>query len=174
VAFEVNADTPRSKITIAGHTFDVPEPFSEGHVLDANEAGVLNQTYAENIRNNMASKVNDAIEESKKEGGAPFDLAAMQQLVDDYTADYQFGQRRGGASGDPVEREALNQAREIVRQKIREKGGKLSDYKAADITAKAQEVLGKYPQIREKARVTVEAQQKAASELAGDSFEINV
>lgn len=173
MAFEVTAETPRSNITIAGLTFSVPEPFSEGHVLDANEAGVLNQTYAENIRNNQAAMVAEAKEKAEKEGGS-VDLAALQSAIDDYTANYQFGQRRGGASGDPVEREALNQAREIVRQKIREKGGKLSDYKAADITAKAQEVLGKYPQIREKARITVEAQQKAASELAGDSFDVSI
>ena len=174
MTFEITAETPRSNITIAGQTFSVPEPFAEGHTLDANEAGVLNQTYAENVRNNNASKVSEAIEAAKKEGAPAFDLAAMQKEIDDYTADYQFGQRRGGASGDPVEREALNQAREIVRSKIREKGGKLSDYKAADITAKAQEVLGKYPQIREKAKVTVAAQQQAATDLAGETFEVNV
>lgn len=171
---EITAETPRTSITIAGNSFKVPEPYAEGHPLDGNEASTLNQTYAENVRNNLASKVAEAVEASKKEGAAPLDLVALQTLVDDYVADYQFGVRRGGSTGDPVEREALNQARELVKAKIREKGAKLSDYKAADITKKAVEVLDKYPQIREQAKITVEAQQAAAASLAGDLAGIEV
>lgn len=171
---DITAETPRTSITIAGESFKVPEPYVAGHVLTENEAGTLNQTYAENIRNNMASKVSEALEAAKKDGAPAFDAASMQTQIDDYTADYEFGQRRGGASGDPVEREALDQARELVRAKIREKGGKLADYKAADITTKAKEVLDKYPQIREQAKARVEAQQAAAAALSADLGDFTV
>lgn len=165
---DITAETPRSTITIAGQTFKIPEPYGEGHSLNANEASTLNQTYAENIRNNMFNKIEEAVEASKKDGGAPLDMTALQQLVDDYTADYEFGQRRGGSSGDPVERAALDDARDLVRSKIREKGLKLSDYKSADITEKAKAVLEKYPQIREQAAARVKAQQEAAASLSAD------
>jgi hypothetical protein len=166
---EITSETPRSNITIAGKSFSVPEPYAEGHVLTANEAATLNQTYAENIRNNMASKVASALEAEKAEGDAqkPYDHAAMQTAVDDYVANYEFGIRRG-VTGDPVEREALNAARELVKNAIRTKGGKLSDYKPADITARASELLDKYPQIREQAKARVEANQAAAAELASN------
>lgn len=164
---DITAETPRSTITIAGHPFKVPEPYVEGHALTANEAATLNQTYAENIRNNNAKKVSDAAEAAKVEGAPALDLAKLQSEIDDYVADYEFGVRRG-VTGDPVEREALSAAKELVKNKIKEKGAKLSDYKAADITARAEEVLNKYPQIREQAKARVEAAQAAAADLAAN------
>src|SRR3954462_13657602 len=119
---EITSETPRSNITIAGKSFSVPEPYAEGHVLTVNEAATLNQTYAENIRNNMASKVAAAIEAEKADTPVPYDHTAMQTAVDDYVANYEFGVRRG-VTGDPVEREALNAARELVKNAIRTKGG---------------------------------------------------
>lgn len=167
---DITAETPRSKITISGLQFDVPEPYTEGHVLTANEASTLNQTYAENIRNNNASRIAEEKELATKEG-REVDVAKLQSELNDYIASYEFGQRRG-SSGDPVERKALEIARDLVRNKIREKGGKLSDYKPSDITARATEVLEKFPAIRERAKAQVEAEQAAASELAASVGEL--
>ena len=49
-------------ITIAGKPFTVEPKFEAGHVLTANEASTLNQTWFENLRNNFAPKA--------KEGGS--------------------------------------------------------------------------------------------------------
>jgi len=105
------------QITIQGLTFNVPDRYTEGHVLTANEASALNQTYHENLRNNFAKKVKDA-------GESP-DVEALQASLDEYAAAYQFGVRVAGAPrapADPVGKEAFAVAREAVRGKLREKG----------------------------------------------------
>lgn len=161
---EITESTPRESYTIAEETFSVPLPYTSGHVLNDNEAATLNQTWAENARNNFARKVKDA-----KEAGT-FDLEVFQGQLDDYLANYEFGVRTGGGrTGDPVMQEAMIIARDAVRKAIRGKGQNLTDYAAKEITDLAKQVIesGKYPEILEKARERVES----TKELAGISLD---
>src|SRR5262245_42373901 len=89
------------QITIKGTVFRVPIRYAAGHVLTEGEAGALNQTLHENLRNNFAKKVADG-----QEAGLPVDT--LQQQLDDYAAEYQFGARAGGVRGDPVLTLAMN------------------------------------------------------------------
>jgi hypothetical protein len=156
----VTKDTPREDITIAEKTFSVPMPYVAGHQLTEGEADQLNQVLHENIRNNYAKKVKDAVT------GSTFDQATMQSELDDYSVSYEFGVRSGGGRiSDPIEREAMTIAKELVKAKIREKGGKVADYKAADITELAEGVVARYPEIMEQARIRVEAAKSSASDL---------
>src|SRR5262245_45849295 len=84
-----NSGNSYDQITIQGQTFKVPIRYSAGHQLTDGEAGALNQTFHENLRNNFASKVRDGIE-----AGVP--VETLQQQLDDYATDYQFGVRSGG------------------------------------------------------------------------------
>lgn len=146
------------QITIAGRTFNVPSPFSEGHVLSANEAQALNQTFHENIRNNTAKKIKEKTDEE------------AQSIVDDYANDYQFGVRSGGGGfrGDAVMTEAMAIAREAVRRGLRAKGYALSgDNKvpATKVTEFAKAALDKHPEWIELAKSRVEEQKAAVAEL---------
>src|SRR5260221_3728041 len=90
------------QVTVAGKTFSMPCPFDEGHVLTSGEAGQLNQVYHENLRNNIAKKVKDAVESNK------FDQAEFQGLIDKAASEYEFGKRRVGgprAPTDPILKE---------------------------------------------------------------------
>ena len=140
-------------ITIAGKPYNVEARFAEGHVLTANEASALNQTFFENLRNNFAGKA--------KEG-------ADQAAFDEYAASYQFGVRTGGGgSRDPIEVEAMSIARDTVKDMIRKAGKKLSDYSAAAISETAGKLLAhevKGPEIRELARKRVAEMQSAAGQ----------
>lgn len=140
-------------ITIAGKSFNVEARYAEGHVLSANEASALNQVLFENLRNNFANKA--------KEG-------ADQAAFDEYAASYQFGVRTGGGgSRDPIEVEAMNIARDTVKDLIRKQGKKLADYKAAAISETAAKLLAhevKGPEIRELARKRVAEMQSAAGQ----------
>lgn len=140
-------------ITIAGKPYNVEARFAEGHVLTANEASALNQTFFENLRNNFAGKA--------KEGA---DQAAFYE----YAASYQFGVRTGGGgSRDPIEVEAMSIARDTVKDMIRKAGKKLSDYSAAAISETAGKLLAhevKGPEIRELARKRVAEMQSAAGQ----------
>lgn len=153
------------QITIAGHSFNVPVRYEEGHELTAGEASALNQTYHENIRNNFAKKVKDA--------GATADLAALQAELDAYAEQYQFGVRAAGTGGvtrDPVMSEAMRIAVKQIKDLIKAKGGKASDYEAAAINGAAKTLLGRPEgeQIMAVARARVEEQKQLASSNLGD------
>jgi hypothetical protein len=91
-------------ITIKGLRFKVSSPYSAGHVCTEGEARALNQTRLENLRNNLALKAKDG--------------ALTQADVDAYAASYVFGERTGGLrTHDPIEAEALEIARRLVRKK---------------------------------------------------------
>lgn len=133
------------EITVQGVKIRVPAPFTEGHVCRANEASVLNQTYAENLRNNMAADI-----KALKESGASQD--DLQKAMDDYVQSYDFGIRASGGtreSLDPVAREALALATIKVKQALVKKGVNLKDFDKDKIKEMAKEAVTAYPQITE-------------------------
>lgn len=154
------------QITIAGHTFNVPVRYEEGHELTAGEASALNQTYHENLRNNFAKKVKDA--------GATADLAALQAELDTYAETYQFGVRAAGAGSssprDPVLSEAMRIAKKQIGDLIRAKGGKVNAYPAEQITEAAKKLIDRDPAILDLARQRVQEQQAMAATALPDDL----
>jgi hypothetical protein len=144
------------QITIAGHSFNVPMRYEEGHELTAGEASALNQTYHENIRNNLAKKA--------KEG------ALTQEEVDSYAQSYQFGIRAAGTgvTRDPVQSEAMRIAKKQVGDLLRKSGKKVSDYEVEAINDAARKLIAKDPAILDLARQRVAEQQSLASADLGD------
>lgn len=102
----------KSKI-IAGHEFQISQPYEAGHTIDEVEAKVLNQVRGENIANNMRKAVKDAEAEGT--------LDAVAQKVAEYDAAYTFSMPSAGGTKrivDPVEREARKLAREAIRASL--------------------------------------------------------
>jgi len=150
------------QITIQGKTFRVPLRYSAGHQLNENEAAALNQTYHENLRNNFAKKVSDG-----DEAGVPQET--LQQQLDDYANEYQFGVRTGGGGfrGDPVMTLAMGVARELIRNAIKAKGYDMEQWPASRISQAAKALLdqqGPDGKIIQTARTQVEAEKNAAKE----------
>lgn len=162
-------------ITINGIPMTVPVRYEEGHELNANEASALNQTYHENLRNNFAKRVQEA-KDAAGEGNtvATEVIAKLQSELDEYASSYEFGVRGGGGGPrDPVASEAMELAREAVRNALKAKGkrvtGKNADYTAAQISEAAKRLLAgpqgaKYTDL---AKARVAEQQKAADETLG-------
>lgn len=160
----------RSEITVQGVTLTVPAPFVEGHVLRANEAGVLNQTYAENLRNNFAAAVKKAKDEAEKAGTA-VDGEKLQSELDAYVVTYDFGIRRGGGVRvglTPVEKEARKLAREAITAALSKKGHKVKDLPEGKMDEFIEQALATKPAFREEAQRRVEARQNIGAELLGD------
>jgi hypothetical protein len=152
-------------ITIQGETFTVVQPYEEGHVINANEAQALNQTFAENVRNNFAKRVKDA-----KEAGS-FVLEQLQATLDEYMEKYSFGTRVGGGGGgrrDPVLAEAISIALDKIKDAIKKGGGNVSDYDAKDLRANAKVLAERTPEIMEAARETVKRNQAIAATSLDD------
>lgn len=159
---ETNSGNSYDQITIQGESFRVPIRYHAGHTLNEGEASALNQTLHENLRNNFAKRVSDG-----KEAGVPKET--LQQQLDDYAADYQFGVRTGGGGfrGDPVMTLAMNAARELVRQAIKLKNLDADEWPASRISQAAKALLdqqGENGKIIQTARRTVEAEREAAKE----------
>lgn len=163
---QYDANTPTTEVTIQGHGFKVPQPFADGHTCNANQAAALNQLLTENVRNNFAGRIKKA-----EEAGA---AVPTQEELDTYIAGYEFGVRSGGGgSSDPVSKEAMNIARDLVKNAIAKKEGvKLSDVSAAEITKLAKGVLDgeKGEAIRKKAAKIV----KDREALASDELDIQL
>ena len=158
----------REAITIQGLEFKVPSPYEEGHVLTADEASVLNQTFHENLRNNFASSVKKV----KDEHGEDLPDTArteLQEEFDEYAKDYKFGVRRSGARApsDPIEAEAFKMVKEAIRNKLKEQGRKAD---ASDIADAATRLLAteKGASYRAAATRRVQESQKIAQESLAD------
>jgi len=151
---DFNKETPTGSVTIQTKTFTVYKPFAEGHPCNGPEAGVLNQIIAENLRNNFASIVKKAIDDGS------FDQAKMQAKLDEYFESYNFGERRGRGPADPVERETLNIAKDIVKSALREKGHKLADVATEDINRLAEKLAAEQPEITKEAKRRVDQRSK--------------
>jgi len=167
---EIASETPTKEIKIQGvNGWIVPLPFTEGYTLKTLEADQLNQVLHENIRNNFAKTVEKAL----KEQGDDFDQEALQRQLNEYLEEYEFGARRGGTfrAADPIEAEAMNIARDLVKEGLKRRGVKLKDFSPADITAEAIRAIEKYPQITTQAEESVAARRKAAD---GIQLDLNV
>lgn len=125
------------EVTIAGEVFKIAPKYDAGHVLTDNEASTLNQTFFENIRNNMAGRVKDAKEKDD------FDLDLMQDEISKYANEYEFGARRGGGGipRDPVMAEAVKLAKRAIGKALIDKYGKDHGKTAEEITEAAKQLL---------------------------------
>jgi hypothetical protein len=160
-------------ILIQGLEFSVPAPYVAGaHELTEGEAKTLNQTLAENVRNNFAKRVTAEKETAEREGREPA-INALQADLDAYTDAYEFGVRQGGGGGggrtaDPVGVEAMELARADVRAALVKAGKKLKDYKAAVISDAAKKLVDSKPRYRELAAERVAQMQEAAEASMAD------
>ena len=159
-----NKETPTGSVVIQNESFDIPRPFLEGYVCTNADASVLNQVLGENTRNNFADRVKKAKEAATDE--APFNKKKMKAEIDEYLETYEFGVRRGRGPADPVEREALNIAKDIVKNAIREKGMKLGDIDVENINKLAEQVVAENPDVTKEAKRRVDQRNKmTAGEL---------
>lgn len=146
---------PSEQITIKGQAYNVPLRYVEGHELTIGEASALNQTFHENIRNNLAKKAEEG--------------SLTQEVVDQYAKDYAFGVRTGGgATRDPVMAEAMRIAKTKVTTALKSAGKKISEYETSAINDAAKALIDRDPQIMELARARVAQSQELATGDLGD------
>jgi hypothetical protein len=153
-------------IIIQGMEFTVTHPYDAGHVLTEAEARSLNQTRAENIRNNFATVIK-AAHEGKEGAPAVHDLPAKYA---EYEAAYSFsmpGQSAGKPKLDPIEREARKLAKEILVSMLTKAGRKLGVPGAdSTLTKEQQSERDEKPDVLKKAKENVAKRAKSIDELS--------
>jgi hypothetical protein len=163
-------------LVIAGLTFTIGSPYAEGHPLTAGEARALNQTRAENLRNNFAKTVTAA----KGDNATVSDetKAELDAKLATYESEYSFEKVRSSspraAHVDPVEREALRQGAIFVEAALNAKGIAKKSVKPDNFKVLVQEVLTKRPEIREAARRHIEALHAIGHEAIASLEDSNV
>jgi hypothetical protein len=164
-------DQPKmGSITIQGLEFNVDYPYSAGEIdLTAGEASALNQTRAENLRNNFAARIKTMIEEYRETNKLPDDEEIASSVLDkdaldkefaDYADKYEFGVRQLGGGRvpmDPVEREAWKISELKVREALKASNVKLTSVSKEKMSELIEAVIAKYPDITEEAKRRVSA-----------------
>ena len=123
-------EAPSHNITIQGLVFPARQIFDEGHTLTTVEAGVMNQTRDENLRNNYAAKIKAVMKEAKVEKIDDLPDDAKTKLLADFPTfeeAYEFGSRGGAREVDPVRKQAILFATDSVKKALQKKGHKLSE-----------------------------------------------
>lgn len=173
------SESARQSIVIQGYDFTISAPYTEGHVLTANEAAALNQLRAENVRNNSASRIKAAIK-AAEEAGVEFSLdtsmvgegdeaVTLRQSIEDYAENYEFGARRTSTREpvDPVQREALRIAKEVAATQLASKGIKQKDLAEGVYDELLGKILG-----MEKVQKLAAKRVKEREGLVGDEFDL--
>jgi hypothetical protein len=159
-----------AKITIQGLEFEAPQPYKPGPVeLSEGEASALNQTLAENLRNNFAPKIKAEMAKYRQANGlgedaevaiTSLDADALQEAFDKYASEYEFGVRKGGGGPrtptDPVEREAFSIAKDKVKGALKARNIEVGSVSKEKMGEYIKQVLEKYPTIREEAQRRVQ------------------
>jgi hypothetical protein len=157
---------PTRARTIGGVEVQVPQPYAEGHPLTAAEAAMMNQTFAENISNNMRAKATG-------EDGTLLAPDAFQPLVDEYVANYEPGVRTGGGGGGaraltPIEVEVRNLATAKLKEVLKSKGLKQRDINFTEVRDKI--INDHRDALTAQAEKIVRAREKAAGSGDEDIF----
>lgn len=164
----MTTDTMR-EISIYDQTFSVRAPYQEGHVISAIEAKVLNQTRAENVGNNFRKRVKAAIDGTPlKEGEAVPTLAEIAAALAAYDVEYTFAMPSIGREPiDPLDRECLKIAKQVVKDAIAAQGKKLKDYTEEQLEAAYDKAAQKDDIVKE-AKRRLNAQKKNAENALAD------
>lgn len=158
-------NAPLQTTTIAGIEIHVPAPFYEGYSLREQDADVLNQAYANYVRNTMMKKVKEQQEEHGKE---KVTASQVQPQVDEVVKTYDFG-RRGAGGGAPKKDEVTQQAEALAWDRIKEalkaKGKKVSDLSKEKKQELIEEAVDNHPEFRETAEQIVQQKQSLESSM---------
>ncbi len=156
-------EIPMSKeFTIKGHKFTIEVPYAEGHILTANEAATLNQTFVENIRNNQAKVVETGLAEGKT-------VEQLQEVISAFASTYKFGAGRATTNAiprDPVAAAAVRIARSVLTAALKEKKVDVKTFDKDKFEALVAQIAAK-PEVIEKAREQV-AQKEEVNKFAAD------
>lgn len=160
-------------IKIQGVIFQAPSPYAEGHTLNAAEASAMNGLLGENLRNNFAKTVSTAKEQAGEGNELSADtLTSLHAKFAEYAAAYQFSARGPGrAPVDPVEKAARELGRKVVLDALNAKGIKKDQLAEGQMDTLIDQVLSKYPHIREEAASRIaKAKELSASVMGGLDF----
>lgn len=156
----------------AGYTVNVPQPYTEGSVLTANEAKFINAQLGSVVGNQFGGFVRRGTE-TAKEKGETFTIDA-QAKFDEIFSGYKIGESNRGEGGtptDPVEARAHSIAVGVVKSALKTKGYKLfsartpNGVKAEKVNELAAQYLTANPHVKDVAKAQIDAEANLSVDL---------
>lgn len=149
---------------------EIPAPYIAGHVLNAREAAVLNQTFSENIRNRFRASLEKAIEAA---GGTleGEKLDAFISEVQTYAKDYRFNSTRGPRAEKTDEQVRDEAITAVLKDRLVETGKTMPvGRNAAETIVKMKaKIVEKYPDLVERKIAEIKAKTvKSVSRTASE------
>lgn len=167
-------------ITIQGIAFDVSQPYAAGQTITEAEAAALNQTRSENIRNNQARKVKEAlaalpeaVEGEPAPELSPETLTELADAVTEYDKGYEFTLASvggGRASKDPVDVEAVRMAKAAIAAQLKADNRKVADVDKEVYAAAVAKVAASESIVEAAKKAVAERSAAAKSALEGISL----
>jgi len=151
------------QIKINSLPVEIADKYAEGHPINAAEAAALNRLRAENIGNNLRSKV----KELAREDGTYTDAKAKQaqEIVTAYDAEYEINEASARKpSTDPVEKKAEAVARRLVTDAVKKQGYKSAKDFRENAENGEQRFMEKIAQLAEMDEVVAEAKRELEAE----------
>lgn len=172
-----NSDTNATlEITIQQQSFTIPHLYVAGPIeLTEGEAHALQQVYAENLRNNFATKMKARADEIADAQAKNLDVVPEplgQADLDTYASSYAFGIRAsGGIAVNPVEAEEARLAVAAIKAALTQRGqtwkGKTEDEQRAMV-----EKVVASGRFRGEAEAIVAAKKAAKAATSGAALEL--
>ncbi len=159
------------QISMYEQPFDITAPYTEGHKLTAIEAAVLNRVRAENISNNMRSRVK-AVKDGKKDAGTMEDVT---KAIKAYDKEYVFNMTatRGSSKAQtPLQKECTRLARARLVAAI--KGSEYKTFKAYAEAVGADTAKAKIAEIAEMEEIQKMAKENLAKAEKAPAVEISL
>src|SRR3954468_20755615 len=114
---------PSLRISVSNYFFQVTSPYSAGPTnLSEEEARAFNNLRAENIRNRVAARVRQAIQDSKDGELTPQVIANLQSAISEIDATYQFPARQRAPKLTALDIEVEIVAAEMADSAARQSG----------------------------------------------------
>lgn len=161
-----DSSTPPSSVelTIQGIAFRAPVRYAEGHVIDANEASVLNAVFHDNLRNNFAKVIKAKQAEWAEAGPSAEQRASLEASFATYAESYSFANSAARRNLlDPVERAARNIAKGLVTEAAQAKGIKVAELAEGVFDSHVAKVMQR-PEVRAEAQRRVDATKAIVSD----------
>lgn len=146
-------------ITIHGLLLEAIEPYSEGHVLTADEAKALNSTFIDRVRNNFSRRVKTQLPECGW-SEAPGLAQAIRSEFATYVATYRFD----SAEQAILTREAQGLARALVMARLNAGGVRAELMTTEQIDALVM-TCAQTPEVLAEAQRRIEALREAADTM---------
>lgn len=159
------------EITIQKVPVTVSAPYIAGHPITEAEAKALNQVRAENIGNNLRSRIKELLSEAGDDVAAA--TPAAQELASTYDAEYEFTLASVGGGRrtlDPLEKECRSIATAFITNKLREAGVTKKAWVEANgddaFKSKVAEVAANEVVIKQAKKALAEREKMASLDLA--------